>query len=94
MSPACRYVLASLLVASVAGCSSKSESAADCLDRGISHYAKGDLDRAIADFTEAIRLQPNDDGAYFHRGMSYRAQDDQARADADLEKAGQLGIGS
>jgi tetratricopeptide (TPR) repeat protein len=46
---------------------------------------KGDYDRAIADCTEAIRLDPDFDFAYAIRGASYGVKDDYDRAIADLE---------
>jgi Flp pilus assembly protein TadD len=41
------------------------------------------LDRAIADYTAAIRLDPHYAAAYFNRGAAFqqRGQVDQARAD-------------
>ena len=43
-------------------------------NRGIAYAAKGDLDRAIADFNEAIRLDPKDATAYTNRGLTYEKQ--------------------
>jgi tetratricopeptide (TPR) repeat protein len=43
--------------------------------------------KAIADFTEAIRLDPENDDGYFHRGMTYHAQDEYAKAIADYTEA-------
>jgi tetratricopeptide (TPR) repeat protein len=39
-------------------------------NRGIAYRAKGDLDRAISDYSEAIRLDPSYDIAYFNRGRA------------------------
>ena len=39
--------------------------------RGWSHAVKGDQDQAIADFTEAIRLEPKVAAAYNNRGCAY-----------------------
>ncbi|MGY8682072.1 tetratricopeptide repeat protein [Bradyrhizobium sp. UFLA05-153] len=38
--------------------------------RGAEHANKGDLDRAIADYNEAIRLDPSDGNAYENRGVA------------------------
>jgi len=40
------------------------QSARDCLDRGNAHFGKGEYDRAVADYTEAIRLDPDHAEAY------------------------------
>ena len=39
--------------------------------RGIAHYGKGEFDRAIVDFTEAIKLESEHADAYNHRGNAY-----------------------
>ncbi|MEQ1577042.1 MAG: tetratricopeptide repeat protein, partial [Hyphomicrobium sp.] len=52
--------------------------------------AKGDHDRAIADYTKVIALAPNFANAYNNRGTSYRAKGDDARAIADYTKAIEL----
>src|SRR5258708_37251353 len=43
---------------------------------GNARAAKGDNDRAIADYNEAIRLDPNYTHAYFNRGLAYAAKGD------------------
>jgi tetratricopeptide (TPR) repeat protein len=40
-------------------------------NRGTAFIAKGDYERAIADFDTAIRLNPKNTNAYFHRGVVY-----------------------
>jgi tetratricopeptide (TPR) repeat protein len=52
---------------------------------------KGDHDRAIADYDEAIRLSPNFAVAYSARSVSWQAKGDTARANADAETAKRLG---
>ena len=51
---------------------------------------KHDLDRAIADFTDAIRLDPNDADAYYARGLAFSTNGDRDHAVADLSEAVQL----
>ncbi len=48
---------------------------------------KGDYDRAIADFSEAIRLDPNNPLAYAVRGASFVRKGDYDRALTDLNEA-------
>jgi lipoprotein NlpI len=48
---------------------------------------KGDYDRAIADCTEAIQLDPKYAFAYNNRGLVYNAKDDHDRAIADYTEA-------
>jgi tetratricopeptide (TPR) repeat protein len=59
--------------------------------RGIAYQGKGDVDRAIADFTEAIRLQPRFTMAYASRGSAYEAKSECDRAAADYSEAVRLG---
>ena len=51
---------------------------------------KDDYDNAIADYTEALRINPNSDVAYYCRGNAYRAKGDIERAIADHEEAVRL----
>jgi predicted Zn-dependent protease len=54
---------------------------------GIAYHDKRDFDRAIGDFDEAIRLDPNDAKAYANRGIAYGCKGDYDRAIADFEEA-------
>ena len=64
----------------------KTPGAEEANERGFSHAEKGDHDKAIADFTEAIRLDPKDATAYNNRGASYAEKGDHDKG--DHEKAG------
>jgi Tfp pilus assembly protein PilF len=55
--------------------------------------SKGDHDRAIADFSEAIRLDPKHVNARLSRATSYRAKGDLARSLADYQEATRLDPG-
>jgi Flp pilus assembly protein TadD len=50
-----------------------------------------DYDKAISDFSEAIRLDPNNAQAYGHRAAIYRIQGKNFEADVDFARAKQLG---
>lgn len=54
-------------------------------NRGSSYYLKGEFDKAITDYDEAIRLRPDFVNAYYARGLAHgrKNQPDQAIADYD-----------
>jgi tetratricopeptide (TPR) repeat protein len=56
-------------------------------NRGNAYFADKDYDRAIADYTETIRLDPEDALAYFKRGNAHEAKKDYGRAIADFTEA-------
>src|SRR5262249_905283 len=56
-------------------------------ERGLSYKSKGNFDRAIADFSEAIRLDPNYAEVYNLRGVTYGNKGDLDRAIADYSEA-------
>jgi lipoprotein NlpI len=56
-------------------------------NRGVGYYQKEDSDRAIADFSEAIRLDPALGPAFVNRSSAYLDKDDADRAIADLTEA-------
>lgn len=58
--------------------------------RGQQHALAKAYDEAIADYSEAIRLQPLAAPFYLHRGMAYRAKGDRPRALADFTRAVRL----
>ncbi len=55
--------------------------------RGIAYYDKKDLDRAIADYSEAIRLDPKYAIAHNNRGVAYRDKGDFDGAIEDFSDA-------
>jgi tetratricopeptide (TPR) repeat protein len=57
------------------------------INRAIAYKAKGDLDRAIADYTEAIRLDTKYAVAYYNRAIAYKAKGNLDRAIADYNQA-------
>ncbi len=56
-------------------------------NRGGAYADKGEFDRAIADYTKAIGLYPNDAIAYNNRGSAYYRKGEFDRAIADYTKA-------
>lgn len=61
--------------------------------RGNGFWRRGDNDRAIEEYSEAIRLGPDDDQFYNDRARLYSAKDDYARAIADYDAAIHLNSG-
>lgn len=55
-------------------------------NRGVAHRLKGDLDRALVDFTAAIGLDPRFGRAHFHRALVFESKGDFRRALDDMRK--------
>jgi tetratricopeptide (TPR) repeat protein len=55
--------------------------------RGATWHRKGDYDRAISDFTEAIKLEPNFPSAFDSRGMAWDDKAEYDRAISDYNEA-------
>lgn len=55
--------------------------------RGAAYSSLGQQQKAIADYTTAIKLEPNYAEAYYHRGRAYYYSDDLERCIADLTRA-------
>ncbi len=43
----------------------------DYYNRGIARFKKGENDRALSDFTKAIKMNPRFGMAYYYRAMAY-----------------------
>ena len=56
-------------------------------NRGAAYDDKGQYDRAIRDYTEAIRLRPGYADTYANRGLAYVKLGRRAKAIADFRKA-------
>lgn len=59
-------------------------------NRGIAFIQTGDDNKAISDFTQAIRLKPDDAETYYNRGLARGRNEDYTRAIADFTRAIQL----
>src|SRR5260370_19606022 len=58
-----------------------------CQTTNTAWLAKGDNDRAIADFSAVIRLTPTDPDGFSNRGATWKLKGDTEHAIADLNKA-------
>lgn len=56
-------------------------------NRGIAYASQGEHKRALADFTEAIRLAPDSPFPYYNRGNAYYDGKEYARALSDYDAA-------
>lgn len=60
--------------------------------RGYAYVQKGEYDEAIADYTEAIRLDSKCAEAYHARGIASYHKGEKAKGDEDIAKARELGF--
>lgn len=76
-----------LILLATVGCVSRDDQADDAFDRGNDALDQHDYDKAIAEFTEVIRLDPEDAGAYHNRAHAYCSKKEYAKAVADYNEA-------
>lgn len=63
-------------------------------NRGIAHSKNGDYDCAIADYTQAIELDPDNSDAYYRRSKVWLHLGETEKAKADMKTASEIGINS
>jgi tetratricopeptide (TPR) repeat protein len=68
----------------------EANNAESAFHRGEHYYYKKNYDKAISDYSEAIRLNPNYALAYGSRAHAYRNQGKLEKAQADFIKAAEL----
>ena len=78
--------LVAVLLSSL-GCLSREEQADAAFDRGNAASDRKDYDTAIAEYSEAIRLDPQFDAAYHNRGSAYADKGEYAKAISDFNEA-------
>src|SRR5262245_54359926 len=61
-------------------------------NRGIAYSARGELDRALVDFTEAVKINSRHAPTFFNRALIYHAKGDLPRAIGDYTAAIELGV--
>jgi tetratricopeptide (TPR) repeat protein len=88
------YIFADFLLLATTACQDAgprlqpdSDLADTLIDRGNAYSRKGQYDRAISDFDEAIRLRPDFADAYKQRGTAYETKGDHDRAIEDYNQA-------
>jgi len=64
--------------------------AIESIKRGQKYLANRNLEKALTDCSEVIRIDPNHLSAYILRARIYEERGEDAKAEADLEKARQL----
>jgi tetratricopeptide (TPR) repeat protein len=61
------------------------------IGRGAAYRQKDEIDRAIADFSTAIQMDPGDGTAHYHRAAAYASKGEYDRAWEDIQEAKSLG---
>ena len=78
---------AATLFAANRGLSPAENTAVAFNNRGVAYRGKAQYDRAIADFDEAIHLDPKLAAAFYNRGLANASKDQYDRAIADFDEA-------
>ena len=60
-------------------------------NRGCAYADKGNYDKAIADLTETIQMNPQLAEAYYNRGLAYSRKGEKTKAEEDSAHARKLG---
>jgi tetratricopeptide (TPR) repeat protein len=81
-------LLTSIIILS--SCESKKEKAKIHLDKGIELTTKSDLENALIEFNEAVRLDPENADAWYYRGNTHYNLYKVEKALADYDKAIEL----
>ena len=71
----------------LSGTLSNSDLALAYNNRGSAYSDKGQHDRAIQDYDQAIKLNPSNARAYYNRGIAYSAKGQHDRAIQDYDQA-------
>ena len=80
-----------VLIASLGGCGPTTEEKVQNLFQSAKGWiAKGEYDQAIKDYSEAIKLKPDDAFAWYERGKAYAYKGDYDQAIKDYSKAIEL----
>ena len=66
------------------------DDAKDYYNRGVAKLKLGDYEDAIADYDQAIALNPDDADAYYNRGIAKRGLGDHDSAIADFDQGIEL----
>ncbi|NET62626.1 MAG: tetratricopeptide repeat protein [Symploca sp. SIO2E6] len=59
-------------------------------NRGVAYSDRGELDKAITDFTQALEINPEDADVYYNRGIAYSKLVDKQKGIQDFQKAAKL----
>lgn len=66
---------------------SRNDEADNCISKGISHFVQENFDAAIAEFSQAIAINPKATNAYYQRAKVYENKDNFDEAIADYSRA-------
>ncbi|MDR2152080.1 MAG: tetratricopeptide repeat protein [Helicobacteraceae bacterium] len=61
--------------------------AEEAFNRGLAAYNRGDLQEAVKQYTQAIKIDPKYADAYYNRGLAYANLGDTSKAIADWTQA-------